>query len=799
MARRLPLAFLSSVIMVATLVLVGASPAGAVVSGINGRIVIASDRGGSLQVWAVRPDGTAGIQLTSSTSGTNYDPAFSADGTRIAFISTRNGSPQLFQMTATGGSQTLVATTGVTPSHPTWAPNGTAIGFAGLKGTDSDIYTVKPTGTGMVDLTPDLTNFDANPQWSPGGITIAFDRTDATGATNIWSIQQTGINLKQLTTSGHDSHPSWSPDNKTIAFQSSRDSVTGPVPFVTGVNAPVGMAFTSGGLLITQQRRDKVSTVSPAGVVTTYATLPSTGNADIERYIAVSPGLGCFTAGEVYVSVQQTIYQIDPITKAVTTFATIPDLPNSNNFLTFDQQGTFGFGLLVIAGQRSKVYGIDCNGNWSQLADLSGTTPEIEGSEVAPLTWAPFGGDLMAASKFDNTVYAISPGPGPNNAFSVVGTWPAPEQVLFVPHGICNWSTSGGAYFVNIEGSNEILKFSANSFPGLAGTPSALVTSEDATGIGQFTSNGVSIDISQFYGPPSPPLGTPDLEEEQFVSGCPTSFARPAAPTTSLLTSEIYTMSSLGANQTRLTTNSFDDARPAWSPDGTTILFASDRDDPNQPTCEATLTCLYEIYSMTTTGGSQTNISNDLSFNDTSPDWETVSFTPIVVDDFSFTPNIAKPKLGGTVLWEIHSTHTVTDNSSPNMGLFDSGTMNAGGFFVFNFVAAGQYPVFCTIHTFMTMTVKVPMKAVPTTGTQTTTFTITWASGTPPAGYKFDVQIKRPSDTTFSDWLPLTALKSTTFTPDGGTGVYSFQARLHNTVNGGTSNYSVPVSITVNP
>src|SRR5712691_1999916 len=210
MARRFPLALVSSVILVATLVLVGANPAAAVVSGINGRIVVASDRSGSLQVWAMRADGTAAVQLTSSTSGTNYDPAFNADGSRIAFISTRNGTPQLFQMSANGTSKLLVSTPGVTPSHPTWAPNNSAIGFAGLKGTDSDIYTVKPSGGGMVDLTPDPTNFDADPQWSPGGIAVAFDRTDASGNTNVWSIEQTGINLKPLTTSNHDSHPSWS-------------------------------------------------------------------------------------------------------------------------------------------------------------------------------------------------------------------------------------------------------------------------------------------------------------------------------------------------------------------------------------------------------------------------------------------------------------------------------------------------------------------------------------------------------------------------------------------------------------
>ena len=263
-----------------------------------------------------------------------------------------------------------------------------------------------------------------------------------------------------------------------------------------------------------------------------------------------------------------------------------------------------------------------------------------------------------------------------------------------------------------------------------------------------------------------------------------------------VMTNEIYTMTSTGASQTQLTSNTTDDARPAWSPDGTTIVFAADRDDPNQPGCEGS--CLYEVYSMSSTGANQTNLSNDLSFKDTSPDWESVAYTPVTVDNFFYNPATDKPKLGGTMLWEFSSEHTVTDATT--MGLFDSGTKEAGQFFIVNFVGAGQYPYLCLIHpTQMTGTVKVPMKAVPTSGSLTTVFTITWASGAPPSGYKFDVQIKRPGDTDFSDWFPLTTLKTTTFTPDGGTGVYSFQARLHNTVNGGTSNYSAPVSITVNP
>src|SRR2546427_470106 len=229
MKRRVPVTVLASLLLSASFLCVSTTPAAAVTFGANGRVVFASDRSGSMQVYSMRYGGDGVIQLT--TVGSNFDPSYSGDGQKIAFISSRNGSNQLFTMAADGSAQTLVPVTpGTTPSHPSWAPNGSAIAFAGLKGNppDSDIYSIKPTGTGLVDFTPDLTNFDNDPSWSPGGMTIAFDRTYATGGTDVWSVQQTGTGLKQLTRTGYDSHPSWSPDNKNLVFQSTRDSVTGP-------------------------------------------------------------------------------------------------------------------------------------------------------------------------------------------------------------------------------------------------------------------------------------------------------------------------------------------------------------------------------------------------------------------------------------------------------------------------------------------------------------------------------------------------------------------------------------------
>ena len=255
-----------------------------------------------------------------------------------------------------------------------------------------------------------------------------------------------------------------------------------------------------------------------------------------------------------------------------------------------------------------------------------------------------------------------------------------------------------------------------------------------------------------------------------------------------------------GASQTRLTNNTTDDVSPASSPDGTLVVFSSDRDDPNQATCEATHACQYELYTMNATDGTnQTNVSNDVPFNDASPDWQSVTSLVSVVD-FAYVPSTIKGSLGGTIMFDFFgpSDHTVTDNSG--MGLFDSGIKVKDSFFLYTFRFSGQFPIVCTIHpTQMTGNVKVPMNVTPPSGTVTTVFTISWATATQSmqSPYRYDVQILRPGSGSFVPWKTGVTQRKGTFTPDAGTGQYLFQARIRNTGNGFSSVYSAPRAITV--
>jgi hypothetical protein len=72
---------------------------------------------------------------------------------------------------------------------------------------------------------------------------------------------------------------------------------------------------------------------------------------------------------------------------------------------------------------------------------------------------------------------------------------------------------------------------------------------------------------------------------------------------------EVYVINADGSGETALTSNSAADVNPAWSPDGTKITFASDRDGDN------------DIYTMDTDGSDAAQVTN-ARYDDLDPDWQ---------------------------------------------------------------------------------------------------------------------------------------------------------------------------------
>jgi hypothetical protein len=155
------------------------------------------------------PSGTP-TPLTNS-AGSNAAPAWSPDGTKIAFTSTRDdGNLEIYVMDADGGNQTRLTNDIEWDYDPIWAPDGSRIAFS-HGGNLPDIYVMNADGTGPVNLTPSPASADYSAAWSPDGTKIAFI-SDRVGNAEIYVMNADGSNPTNISnTLAAEGHPDWQP------------------------------------------------------------------------------------------------------------------------------------------------------------------------------------------------------------------------------------------------------------------------------------------------------------------------------------------------------------------------------------------------------------------------------------------------------------------------------------------------------------------------------------------------------------------------------------------------------------
>jgi Tol biopolymer transport system component len=196
------------------------------------RIVFASDRVNRDEIWTMAHDGSDRRQITSRQGGCCTEPAFSPDGRWIVFEmddtgsdETRQGSICKIQVDGTGFTKlTDGPDKGTDDRQPNWSPSGDAILFQRrIPGSDNwDIYTMNPDGTGLKQITgTDASDTDAS--FSPDGRWIVYSSDYGGLATpNIFIVPATGGMPERITVSDtdEDGAPSWSPDGRWILFES---------------------------------------------------------------------------------------------------------------------------------------------------------------------------------------------------------------------------------------------------------------------------------------------------------------------------------------------------------------------------------------------------------------------------------------------------------------------------------------------------------------------------------------------------------------------------------------------------
>ena len=150
------------------------------------------------QVWIMDADGGNQVQLTHW--GMNYDPAWSADGVRIAFV-TRRRHPghEIYAMDSDGSNQVRLTHDSEKKRNPSWSPDGQWIAFDSYKNKVYHIYVVKTDGSGRTSKLTRRQRNHLQPAWSADGDTIAYTIQEPGGFRSINLMARNGKHLKQLT------------------------------------------------------------------------------------------------------------------------------------------------------------------------------------------------------------------------------------------------------------------------------------------------------------------------------------------------------------------------------------------------------------------------------------------------------------------------------------------------------------------------------------------------------------------------------------------------------------------------
>ncbi len=168
----------------------------------------ASSRG----LWLRNPEGVNLIRLTEEH---DTEPRWSPDGKYIAFVRQHGDGRAIYVAGKANGDswdggldETRLTQGGIEDYSPVWHPNSKILAFVSTRDGNPEIYTMQADGAELRRLTSNQAN-DSSPVWAPDGKQLAFV-TDLFGSADILVMDADGARQRRLTKSdGEDVRPDW--------------------------------------------------------------------------------------------------------------------------------------------------------------------------------------------------------------------------------------------------------------------------------------------------------------------------------------------------------------------------------------------------------------------------------------------------------------------------------------------------------------------------------------------------------------------------------------------------------------
>jgi Tol biopolymer transport system component len=170
------------------------------------------------QIWVMNADGTSKRRLTHSNQ-LNGSPVWSPDGQKILFERYYGGSRmEMYTMNADGTTKQKIARVrtrtdfqGYWCACPAWSPDGTKVAYEAVVGKNPAIFVMNADGSERTQITHRTRTREENPDWSPDGTQIAF-YSERYGNAEIVVMNPDGTKQRRITHDPwYDCCPRWKP------------------------------------------------------------------------------------------------------------------------------------------------------------------------------------------------------------------------------------------------------------------------------------------------------------------------------------------------------------------------------------------------------------------------------------------------------------------------------------------------------------------------------------------------------------------------------------------------------------
>ena len=179
------------------------------------RIAFSGKREGDSEIFLMDLDGSNVVNITENP-GSDRQPSWSPDGTQVAFTSVRENASGALQAgeiyvvgTDRGSIGVNLTQNPAEEGQPSWSPDGSRIAFVSGRDGDDEIYVINADGSDPINLSRSPGSIDWRPMWSSDGTRIAFI-SDRDGIPEIYLMDADGSNqVKLVEDSGSADWPSW--------------------------------------------------------------------------------------------------------------------------------------------------------------------------------------------------------------------------------------------------------------------------------------------------------------------------------------------------------------------------------------------------------------------------------------------------------------------------------------------------------------------------------------------------------------------------------------------------------------